>query len=271
MCPKILHIYGPLWINGYGLMIAAGFFLFTFLTYRHEWRKKLISGDAYLRVLLLGFLAAVIGGRLLFVLFNLPTSWQEAKEVFYLWEGGFSLFGSILAVIITVSVYLRASKIRILPFFDLLALYTPLLQTLSRIGCFLAGCCHGVMMHAKSWWSVTFTDPYGLAPRGVALHPTQLYSAGASLMIFLFLLVISKKASKIPGVILLTYLLAETTSRFVVDFWRGDRGPLTYLPPFGWALSSMQLIVAVLFMGVLLGLFLVIGNYLRGPGSEREG
>ncbi|MBU1008003.1 prolipoprotein diacylglyceryl transferase [Candidatus Dependentiae bacterium] len=104
MCPRIFHIYGPLWVNGYGLMIALGFMLFTYLTYRHPRRKRLISDENYLNVLFIGFLSAIVGGRFLFVLFNL-FSFDSVAEIFYPWVGGFSLFGSIIFVLVAVSIY----------------------------------------------------------------------------------------------------------------------------------------------------------------------
>lgn len=259
MYPRILHICGPLWINGYGLMIAIGFLLFTYLTYTHQWRKKLLSGEDYLNVLFWGFLSAIVGGRLLFVLFSPPQSWGEVKEVFYPWVGGFSLFGSIIAVLLFVSIYLKKRNISILKFFDLVALYAPLLQSIARVGCLMAGCCYGAMASAGSWWSVTFTDPYSLAPRGVPLYPTQAYSIIASFAIFLVLQIVARSARKVvPGSIILSYLSLECIARFMVDFWRHDRGPVSEVFGLGIPFSSMQMIIGCLFLFAVGGLIVIL-------------
>ena len=236
-------------------MIALGFLLFSYLTFKHPWRKSLISKDDFWRVLFICFIAAVIGGRLLFVLFEVPMSWSALKEAFFPWIGGFSLFGSIIAVLITAPAFLIRRKISVFKFFDLIVLHAPILQAISRVGCFLAGCCYGAHAAYNSLWSVTFTSYHSLAPVGVALYPTQLYSAGISLLIFVILKTISEKVSKTPGILLCLYLMMESSSRFFVDFWRGDRGELT----FG-VFSSMQLIVMSLFIFVTLGLGVILSR-----------
>jgi len=43
MYPRILHIYGPLWINSYGVMIALGVLVFAVLTLHNPIRKKIID------------------------------------------------------------------------------------------------------------------------------------------------------------------------------------------------------------------------------------
>lgn len=264
MHPRILHIYGPLWINGYGLMIALGFLLFTCLTYFHPWRKKLLTGDDFLRVLSVGFFSAVIGGRLLYVLFDPPTTFEQVKEAFYPWMGGFSLFGSIIAVLIAVPFFLHKNKIKILPFFDLMVMYAPLMQAVSRIGCFFAGCCYGVEASHEACWSVIFTDPESIAPIGIALHPTQLYSMVASFLIFLLLQMIAKRFSRYPGALLMLYLMLESMARFVVDFWRADRGEL-----FG-GVSMMQGVVLGLFLLAVIGLAIIGRKHVTRGVSPRR-
>ena len=245
MYPRIFHLYGPLWVNGYGLMIALGALLFLFLTYRQPRRKELLSGELYINSLLIGFLSAIVGGRLLFVLFEL-SAFDNFFEIFYPWVGGFSLFGSIISVFISVSIYLKSKNIPVFKFFDFIAVYVPLLQAVARIGCFLAGCCYGAPASAKSFFSVTFTNAHSLAPCGIPLYPTQLYSSVASFLIFIFLLSISKRAYKIPGVLFFLYLMLESFSRFMVEFWRGNR------VLFFANLTSMQVIVGGVFVVSLL-------------------
>jgi len=250
MCPRIFHIYGDLWINGYGLMIAIGLLLFTYLTYNHSLRKDLISGENFLNILFIGFVSGVVGGRLLFVFLNFEK-FNSFLEIFYLWTGGFYLLGTIIAVIICVPLYLNSIGVRFLPFMDLVSIYAPLLQAISRIGCFLAGCCFGASAGPGIPWAVTFTDPESFAPIGVPLHPTQLYSAAASFTIFLILRSLTKRLDFKSGVIFSLYLIFESMARFSVDFWRGagDRDLVSnfLLGPVSGYLSSSQIIAVFLF------------------------
>jgi phosphatidylglycerol---prolipoprotein diacylglyceryl transferase len=257
MFPRILHIYGPLWIQSYGLMIALGFLIFLALTFHHPTRKKAIPGPLYINTVFWGFIAGVVGGRVLYVI----TEWKDFSdsciEILYPWVGGFTVLGSIVGVLLVVPICLWINNIRVFTILDLVSMYAPLLQAISRMGCFLAGCCFGG--EAPSWlpWAVTFTHLAGTAPLNIPLHPVQLYSVIVSLVIFSFLkLFYTQKNSKF-GLITFAYLLLESASRFSIDFWRGDRGELFQFGNF-IKLSQSQLLSLSFFMISLAGLVIII-------------
>ncbi len=95
MYPKLLHLYGPLSINSYGLMIAIGLLTFLYLASRHPRRKKLMSVDAFYEAAFVGLALGVVGGRILFAIME-PQAYSVWYEVFYPWEGGFSLLAPSL-------------------------------------------------------------------------------------------------------------------------------------------------------------------------------
>lgn len=224
MNPRLLHLYGPLWVNSYGTMIAIGLAVFLLLSYRHPLRKKYIDGDLFLNGVMICLLTGLVGGRILFVLLNLPSYLNNWVEIFYPWAGGFALLGGVLAVPPTMIWYLRHHRVEVLPVMDLAALYVPLLQAISRVGCFLAGCCFGCLAPEGFSWAITYTHPDSLAPLYVALHPTQLYSLGASLAIFFIVQGYYTLARPARGQIFFLYLILEGVARCMVDFWRGDVG-----------------------------------------------
>ncbi len=225
MYPRLLHIYGPLWINSYGFMIAVGLLIFVYLSYKDKKRAEIISPDLFFNTIFIGLIAAIIGGRILAVISEWKIFSQNFIEIFYPWIGGFSILGTILGILITIPIYLKYYNIPVLPVFDLIAIYAPLMQAISRIGCFLAGCCYGKVAGPNIFWSVIFTNPDSLAPLNIPLHPTQLYLSLASFLIFLIILSISKKFKYKNGQILFTYLILESISRFTIHFWRADQDP----------------------------------------------
>jgi len=256
MYPRFLHIYGPLWINGYGLMIAIGFLLFTYLLYKSPMRSKLISAEQLFNLISIGLIAGIIGGRLFFVLSEFKYFSKNFLEIFYLWDGGFGILGTILAVLVVVFIYLKLHKITFLPLADLISIYAPLMQSISRLGCLFAGCCYGRVVSDYLPWAITFTNTDGLAPLNVALHPTQIYSSIASFLIFLFLYFRSKYFSFKKGEILFSYLLLESVSRFSVDIWRGDKDLVLNFPlakDFFSLFSYSQLVAICLFIFALVG------------------
>jgi len=253
MYPRLIHIYGPLWIQSYGTMIALGVFVFLYLSYNHPWRKQYISGERYINLLSLGLFSGVIGGRLLFAI----TDWQEFSgnwiEVFYPWVGGLTALGGILGILMVIPFYLAWYKIKLLPILDLGALHAPLIQVIARIGCLLAGCCYGAPCSLP--WAITFTNPTTPAPIGIPLHPTQLYTALASGIIFVVLLWLSKQRFLKHGQVLFLYLILENISRFTIDFWRGDREELTTIAcgPLSFHFSTVQLLALACLVGSLVG------------------
>jgi len=221
---ELVHLFGPIGIQSYGTAIALGLIVFLLLAGKSDRRKKLLSASAFFESIVIAGLCALWGGRILFWI----TSWHDYRnpwEFFAVWDGGFSILGSVTAVLIGMTWYLKKQKISALPYFDLISLYAPLLQSISRLGCLCAGCCHGIPTMLS--WGVTYTDPEGFAPLHLPLHPTQVYSSLSLLIIFLILrFIIAPRAHK-AGTLLWSYLVLEATERFFIDFLRADR---TFLP-----------------------------------------
>lgn len=259
MFPRILHVYESLWIQSYGFMIAVGFLIFLFLTYRHPIRKRVIDGQVYLNGVFWSLFIGVVGARVCYVLTDLQMFYDRPMDIFFPWVGGLVVLGSIVSVLIFAPLYLRYHRLVLFPILDLVAVYAPLMQAISRIGCFLAGCCYGIPASTNSWWTVVFIDSEGIAPLHVALHPAQLYASLASLAVF-FLLLTWVRLKKIkPGSPLFMFLVLEGVARFFVDFWRGDRGELISVGLFGTTvdLSQVQLMSVGLCAVSLVGLLIV--------------
>jgi len=220
MYRELLHIYGPIYIHSFGVMIALGILMFIWLIQRDPRFNTLFTIDQFHSVLSYGILAGVVGGRILYVI----SSWDTITyplEIFEIWRGGFSIFGSILGVVIMLPIYLRMHHIPILPFFDLTAVYAPVIQAFARIGCLLAGCCYGKPTSLP--WAVVFRDPASPAPCFVPLHPTQIYSSLFSLGNFLLMYFVLRYYFKKPGQLLGAYFVMVSFDRFFIDFWRADR------------------------------------------------
>lgn len=222
MMPTIAHIAGPLYIRSYGLMIIIGLCICTWLIERHPLFKKIMTYTQFINLITVAVIAGIIGGRLLYVIDVWPlSSWYE---LIALWEGGFSALGTVTAVAVTVPLYLWYEQIPLLSTLDLLGLYAPLLWSIARIGCFLAGCCYGTTCTLP--WAVTFSHPDSLAPLGIYYHPTQLYSSIALFGIWLFMQLVAQQQLHKPGQLAFLFLGLVSSERFLVDFWRATRTPL---------------------------------------------
>ncbi len=218
--PLSLHLFGPISIHIYGLFIVAGL---SALLYALRYDKKcqqLITSEQLFTLTTYSILAGVGGGKLLYLLefWDGDTSWTDELAF---WQGGFSILGTILGIALVVIWFVHRHKIPFLPFADRVTLYTPLAQSIARIGCFFAGCCHGITTH--SWLGVTNTDPESLAVLHTSVHPTQLYSSALLFLIFVCLSTLGQKVAKKPGQLVAGYLILMSLERFCVDFLRQNR------------------------------------------------
>ncbi len=217
---ELLHICGPISINTYGTVIVVALLIFVWLIHKHPLKKKLFAQIDLIQVLTVGVLLGIVGGRMLYLLSNLDTI-ESPIDLIDIWNGGFSVLGSVLAVLFGLPVYLRAQHIPVIPFFDLIAVHAPLLQSISRLGCFFAGCCYGKPTVLS--WGILYKNADTFAPLGVYMHPTQLYSSLLLLIIFCIMYFIAQKKLKKPGQLIALYLLLMSFERFTVDFWRDDQ------------------------------------------------
>jgi phosphatidylglycerol:prolipoprotein diacylglycerol transferase len=112
-----------------------------------------------------------------------------------------------------------------------------------RLGCFLAGCCHG---RPTTWpWGIAFTDPRSQVFAGwlgVPLHPTQLIEAAGDAVIAFFLYKLFRREGG-SGRVAAAFFGLYGLLRFSVEFLRGDTVPL----PIG--LTAGQ----VLSLGLMVG------------------
>jgi phosphatidylglycerol:prolipoprotein diacylglycerol transferase len=217
---ELFHICGPFSIYSYGVAICIGLLLVNFLIRRHPQFTALNLKDRFIDILIIGIVAGIAGGRLLFVLTELEGT-PSFSDIFSYWEGGFSVLGSIISIILTLVWYTKKVGIPFLPLLDLFAIYAPLLQGVSRFGCFFAGCCYGAATNLP--WAFTYTDPNTVAPMCVPMHPTQLYSAGILLLLFAAMYFFIQRYTTKQGQLLSIYLILASLERFTVDFWRADR------------------------------------------------
>ena len=131
---------------------------------------------------------------------------------------------------------------------DLVATYAPLLQAISRIGCFFAGCCYGQpTLHS---WAISSVEC-------VSTHPTQLYSAASLALLFLVMYAI-RRIQLAPGQQFCIYLFFMSLERFVVDFWRADQEFTSIITTF-----SVAQITALFLAATAVGSIIYISLYDR--------
>jgi len=177
-------------------------------------------------------------------------------EIFKIWRGGLVFYGGFFLSLIVCIFYLRRHRLPLAKTCDLFAPSLAAGEFLGRIGCFFAGCCYGKETGLP--WSVTFTNPQSLAPIGIPLHPTQLYTSLFALLTFLILLYL-RRHRHFEGEVAWSYILLYSISRIIVEYFRGD--PRGFI--FDETISVTQGIA--LFLGSFSAVMLI---YLRKKGDN---
>jgi phosphatidylglycerol:prolipoprotein diacylglycerol transferase len=252
MNPRLLHLYGPFYINSYGVFIALGILIVILLAKRDTRYKALLTNEQLVSLTMYSILGGVFGGRLLYFLTNWNSLYSPV-QILEFWQGGGSVLGSIIGIIAVVIWYAKKNTLPFFKLLDFFALYAPLLHSISRIGCFFAGCCFG--KPSNTFFSVIYSHPDSIAPLCVPLHPAQLYSALILLFIFLLLYYAQDYYVK-PGQTISFYLMLACTERFFIDFIRGDQEFIPHLaiPVVGNIFSINQWIALILLI-VAIGTF----------------
>src|SRR5688572_4627385 len=166
----VLFEVGSITVYSYGVMIAVGIVAgMTYLIVAGKAETGL-SFDQANTLFLSIFLAAVVGGKL-FLFFEDPVRYLESPRQL-LTGRGFVFYGSFLLAIPTMWWFFRYHKLDPYKMLDVMAITTCLVHMFGRVGCFLAGCCHG--RPTDSPLAVVFSDPRCYAePLNTPLFPTQ--------------------------------------------------------------------------------------------------
>ena len=177
-----LFSIGPLTVHGYGLMIGIGVLCCIFTGMKRA-KKNGLSEDAVIDIAIWGLLAGFLGAKLLYVI----VEWKRflADPLSVLGSEGFVVYGGIIAGVLAAIIYCKRKKLVFLEYFDLCSASIALAQGFGRIGCFLAGCCYG--RETTSSLGVVFPEG-SLAPAGVKVLPTQLFSSAGDFGIMFVLL-----------------------------------------------------------------------------------
>jgi phosphatidylglycerol:prolipoprotein diacylglycerol transferase len=271
----LLFQLGPFSLRWYGLLIALAVLLGLVLATR---LGKLRGIDPALIADLLPILvlAAVVGARLYYVLFEwrqYQLNWLDALAV---WRGGIAIHGALLGGTAAVILYARWRR---LPFWNLLDVLLPsvaLGQAIGRWGNFFNSEAFGLPTDLP--WRLTI--PLANRPLDfldqATFHPTFLYESLWNLGVLALLLVLFFRGvrGQIPlpaGALSCVYLIAYSTGRLWIEGLRID--PLCLLgspPDCAGGLRMAQLMSLLLISLGSLGLYWLYGRHQPLPDPSRQ-
>lgn len=255
----ILFEIGGFPVYTYGLLLAAAYLLgLQFAIVRARSR-----GLDQSRIMDLGIwiiVSALIGAKGMLVIVERDRFGWSWDDLLNLFRSAGVFYGGLIAAVVVALVYLRRHRMPVWTVTDVFAPGIALGHVIGRVGCLLAGCCFGREATGLPW-AITFHSEFAQqnvgTPLGIPLHPTQLYEAGAELLILGCLLLTERRGRPFPGRTFWSYMLLYGVSRFVIEFYRGDaRGTVDVL---GSALSTSQF-VSILLVPLSLVMLFYLGR-----------
>jgi len=255
---KLFQI-GPVEIHSYGLMLAISFLVGIYYS-MYRAKKTGIDPNKIIDLSVIIVISAIFGSRFLYVIFHLDEfkgHWLDTFNPFQssgqIGIAGLTMLGGLIAAVVSGLIYLKLKRLPVLKITDIIIPAIGLGIFITRIGCFLNGCCYGVPTDAP--WGVIFPQdsPAGYTFPGQPIHPAQLYSSLYGLIIF-GLIIFFERYKKFDGLLLYIFFILYGISRFTVDIFRYYEESMVFLQIGNFSISINQVISLILIVigGVLI-------------------
>jgi phosphatidylglycerol:prolipoprotein diacylglycerol transferase len=258
MYPKLVDLpsipgVGSLTVYTYGVLLAAAY-LIGLKVAMVRGRRAGLNETRVMDLGIYAILSALVGAKLLLFAVDYKFFLDNPSELFSLVRSGGVFYGGLILAVAVSIWYLRRHQMPVWTTCDAFAPGIAVGHVVGRLGCLMAGCCYGRPTGVP--WAITFTNPIAQAnvgtPLGTPLHPTQLYEAGAELLILVGLLATERRGRPFPGRTFWGYLVAYAASRFVIEIYRGDpRGTVFGLVSTSQFISLALLPIALVMLAVL--------------------
>lgn len=203
----------------YGLLFVLGFAV-AVLTAIPKARRMGISFTEIACSAVFAGVGGILGAKLLSVLTSIHYIIEYHISFLDIIRNGFVFYGGLLGGALGLLIYAKAFREPIPRYFDLYAAGTALGHAFGRVGCFFSGCCYGLPT-AGGFFVVyqSAIDPN--TPLGIPLLPIQLIESFCLVVIYAVCEIVFY-CGKRQGASAAAYAFLYATTRFVLEFFRGD-------------------------------------------------
>lgn len=201
-------------IYWYAIFIVVAFAIGIILCKKDNGKYN-IKFDDILELLLFVIPISIICARLYFVIFKLDYYIKNPIEIVNIKNGGLAIYGGIIGAIITIIIFCKIKKIKILDMLDYIAPYLPLGQAIGRWGNFFNGEAHGTQTNSLFRMGIIENGSY------IQVHPTFLYESICTFIIFLILF-IKRNKRDYQGQLTYMYFFLYGIVRAIIEGLRTD-------------------------------------------------
>ena len=201
-------------VRWYAVFIVIGIII-AILLCKKDHGKYGIKFEDVIELLIFALPISIICARLYFISFKFEYYMKNPQEILNIRNGGLAIYGGIIGAVITIFVFCKIKKIKVLDMLDYMAPYLPLGQAIGRWGNFFNGEAHGMQ--------TTNIFRMGIMENGryIEVHPTFFYESICTFLIFIFLY-IKRNKRDYRGQITFTYFFLYGIARTFIEGIRTD-------------------------------------------------
>ncbi len=254
---------GPLRIHIYALCILLGIGLATWIT-DARLSKRGAERGVVLDIILWAVPLGIIGARFYHV-FTHPADYfyegADLMKVFYIWEGGNAIFGSLLGGAVGAWIGCKQTGIRFWSFADALAPAMLIAQATGRLGNYFNHELFGQPTTLPWGLEIESTNPAFPAglPEGTLFHPMFLYEILWNLLGAFVIIVLERKLYLRWGKAFGVYLIWYGIGRSVFETYRLDPSETFF---------SIRTNVWAALLAIVVGVLIIFIQNRRHPGKE---
>ena len=154
-------------------------------------------------------------------------------------ETGLAAYGAVAGATLLIILFCLQFKKAIKETVYLLAPSFPLMYSIGKIGCFIAGCCYGIEYNGLFKIMYKYSVK---APNNVYLFPIQIVESIVFLLIFIYLIIMQRKNKFDEKMLGISFILCGA-SKGILDFLRQEG---TQLFTFSKIISLIVIIIGII-------------------------
>lgn len=230
---------GCISVRWYAILICIGL-LVAFIYCERKAEHFGLKNDDFLDLVLIGVPSGLIGARVGYILMDLD-SFDSLMDMVSIWNGGLSIYGGVIAALITVVIVCLVKKINFLQAFDLAAIGIVIGQIIGRWGNFFNIEVYGIQTNLP--WRM------GIGTDAIVeyVHPLFLYESLWNLIGFVLILAFLDQR-KFKGEVFLAYTAWYGLGRTWMEALRNSEFQLTV---FGLKINQLIAVIALVTATVL--------------------
>lgn len=222
------------YFHWYGFFIALGILFVYFYIKRASFHYKLKFSEVE-PLFFISLPLSLVGARVYHIFSQFGYYVQYPKEIFFIWQGGFGIFGLISGIIISVFLYCLIKKLDVLKVLNLFLPPLLLAQAIGRWGNYFNKEAFGP---AIKYW------PY--------FHPTFFYESFLCFLAFIFYLFLTEKYRKYDFGFAY-YLISYGLIRFFTEFFRTDT----------WKILNIHIAHVLSLFMLIFGFYLLFSDFKK--------